>query len=169
MEADVIIRELKNNAVVFKGLLGNTLRHQQYWRSEPNKWNLLEIICHLLDEEQEDWRARVELLLLRPEQDFAPIDPEGWVKTRDYAEQDFQSKLDTFLLEREKNIVWLSNLGTVNWENFKTHHHFGDMSAQLYLENWLAHDLLHIRQIIRLKNEYLRSHSEVNFEYAGNW
>jgi hypothetical protein len=35
--------------------------------------------------------------------------------------------------------------------------------------NWLAHDYLHIRQILRLKYEYLKSISEEDLSYAGEW
>ena len=35
--------------------------------------------------------------------------------------------------------------------------------------NWLAHDYLHIRQIIRLKFAYLQQLSKEDLSYAGNW
>lgn len=39
----------------------------------------------------------------------------------------------------------------------------------MFLNNLLAHDLLHIRQIIRLKFEYVRFKTGDNFNYADNW
>ena len=43
------------------------------------------------------------------------------------------------------------------------------MSAENILANWLAHDLLHIRQITTLHWEYLSNMSESNLSYAGDW
>ncbi len=43
------------------------------------------------------------------------------------------------------------------------------MSAQLFLNNWLAHDLLHIRQILSIKFNYLKENTEEPLNYAGDW
>jgi len=43
------------------------------------------------------------------------------------------------------------------------------MSAKFILANWLAHDYLHIRQITRLKYDYLQDIPNENLSYAGNW
>ncbi|MEM6429633.1 MAG: hypothetical protein AAF708_10365 [Deinococcota bacterium] len=42
------------------------------------------------------------------------------------------------------------------------------MSAQFFLENWLAHDYLHMRQVVKLKYDYLTADG-VNLIYAGTW
>ena len=43
------------------------------------------------------------------------------------------------------------------------------MSAKLFLTNWLAHDYLHIRQIIRYQYHYLKESTAIDLGYAGNW
>jgi len=43
------------------------------------------------------------------------------------------------------------------------------MSASLFLSNWLAHDYLHIKQIIALKYKFLEQFSGVSIKYAGDW
>ena len=45
----------------------------------------------------------------------------------------------------------------------------GPLSARFFLENWLAHDFLHMRQINRRKYEYLRAHVGNALDYAGDW
>ncbi len=37
------------------------------------------------------------------------------------------------------------------------------------MTNWLAHDLLHMRQIIKIKYLYLEQSSNVDLHYAGAW
>jgi hypothetical protein len=39
----------------------------------------------------------------------------------------------------------------------------------MFLHNWLAHDYLHIRQIIRIKYDYLKKTSGEILLYAGEW
>jgi hypothetical protein len=169
MEHNKIIQSLENNISVFNSILsGNDLSFQT-WRSSPEKWNALEIICHLYDEEREDFRARLRQVLEDPSKELPSIDPVAWVKSRDYLKQDYLDKLDAFLDEREESIKWLRSLRSPGWENAFQHPKFGPLSANLFLANWLEHDYLHIRQILNLKHEYLKSISGQNLNYAGDW
>ncbi len=43
------------------------------------------------------------------------------------------------------------------------------MTAKMFLSNWLAHDYLHIRQITKLKYDYLKQLTNEDLNYAGNW
>ena len=164
-----IINLLAQNEATFKGLLENTTPEEYTWRPAPNKWNLLEILCHLYDEEREDFRARIDSVITNHAQVFTPIDPQGWVTARKYAEQDFEKILQQFVAERKKSILWLNELVVSDWHSAYQHATFGPMSAAFLLSNWLAHDYLHIRQITRYKYEYLRSISSESLNYAGAW
>lgn len=169
MNYNKIIQELKRNKNIFKGLLENIPPEEHLWKPKPGKWCLLEIICHLLDEEVEDFRTRVTYVLETPELALPPIDPGMWVKERNYIEQNFNKTLKTFLKERERSVSWLLALTNPKWDNFYKHPKLGPMSAKLFLSNWLAHDYLHIRQIVSLKFEYLKYLSNEGLNYAGEW
>ncbi len=164
-----IITQLEHNKKVFENLLKDITDYQYNWRPKPEKWCLLEIVCHLLDEEIYDFRARVKHTLEYPEKDLIPIDPEGWVTTRNYISKDYDNTLKLFLAERQNSIAWLQQLGDVNWNNELKHPELGNLSAELFLRNWLAHDYLHIRQILRYKFELLKSSSKIDLNYAGDW
>lgn len=139
------------------------------WKPAPDKWCMLQVVCHLLDEEKEDFKKRMKHCLENPKAPFESIDPQGWVESRKYMEQNYEEKAAAFLAERKASIVWLESLVDPPLQNFHEHKHFGPMSAQYFLENWLAHDYLHIRQLLRLKNGYLRANVSGSVEYAGNW
>ena len=164
-----LIQQLQRNKEVFSSLLSTINPDMIHWRPAENKWSLLEIVCHLYDEEREDFRARIQSCFDRPEQAFVPIDPQGWVESRNYADQDYQTKVQAFLAEREHSIVWLQQLTEPNWVLGIDHQHFGRMSATMLLHNWLAHDYLHIRQIVRYHFMFLQSNADVSLEYAGVW
>lgn len=164
-----IIQELERNQKVFEGLLKGLTKEAYLWQPLPEKWCLLEIVCHLYDEEKEDFGYRTRHVLETPAEPFPSIDPQGWVLERNYKEQPFEVILSRFLTERERSIAWLKSLSSPNWSQFYDHPKFGPMTAQMFLSNWLAHDYLHIRQIIRLKFDYLKHLSKETLGYAGEW
>ena len=48
-----IVQQLKKNKLVFLELLQGVDPKLVYWKQEEDKWCLLEILCHLYDEEQD--------------------------------------------------------------------------------------------------------------------
>lgn len=169
MKPEDIIRQLEANLSVFSGLLVNKPEECIRWKPEPAAWSLLEIICHLYDEEREDFRTRVLHTLTTPEHPVPSIDPQGWVRDRDYAMQDYSEKVKAFVEERTASVQTLRNLGQPDWTRVYHHPTLGTISAFQFLTNWLAHDYHHIRQINRRLYEYLRHHSGVDLGYAGDW
>ena len=169
MHQITIAKALGRNKEVFNSMLSGLPEVEYRWKPTEDKWCLLEIICHLYDEERDDFRARVRHALETPEKPLLPIDPEGWVKSRKYVEQDYQEAVNKFLFERNLSLDWLKSLKDPNWESTTIHPILGSMSAKLYLTNWLAHDYLHIRQINRVKYQYLQSVTPQRLSYAGEW
>ena len=168
METTYIIRQLDLNKGAFEQLLKVKRPEEALWKPKPEQWCLLEIVCHLVDEEVEDFRLRVKTAL-NPELPLVPIDPESWVAERKYLEQDFDNKVAEWVAERERSLHWLQSLGPVDWQSALPHPDFGPLSAYHFLANWLAHDHIHIRQILKVKQAYLAQLSGQNLSYAGNW
>lgn len=139
------------------------------WKPAPDKWCLLEVVCHLADEEREDFRARVRHVLTTPGEALPPIDPQGWVQERKYISRAYNDMVEIFLEERKASVAWLQSLNQPNWANAYQHPKFGPLTAELFLANWLAHDYLHIRQILGLKHGLLRLRSTQDLSYAGEW
>lgn len=164
-----IIYELEKNKNVFRALLSNLTEEMYLWKQNSEKWCLLEIVCHLYDIEREDFGTRTRLILESSSIPLPPIDPQGWVRTRNYKEQSYDDKLNSFLTEREQSVKWLNCLSNPNWDNTYQHEKIGEMSAKMLLSNWLAHDYLHIRQITKLKYDYLKQRTGEDLDYAGTW
>jgi len=169
MNQSITIKALASNAATFKAMFSDVPKEMYLWKPAPDKWCLLEIACHLFDEEREDFRARVKDTLLTPEKSWPSIDPLKWVVERKYMEQDYESKIVAFLNEHADSIRWLESLVNPNWNNSHTHPKVGPVKAELLLVNWLAHDYLHFRQITRTKYLYLQAHAGVPRDYAGTW
>ncbi len=169
MVPEKIFDELHRNKNIFQELLSNISKESIYWSQNPEKWCLLEVVCHLYDEEREDFRTRVKCVLEDPESPPPSFDPIIWVNERNYKGQNYDIILSKFLLERENSVQWLRAIQNPEWSNTYLHPKLGPMSAYLFLTNWLAHDYLHIRQIMRLKYDYLKETSGESLQYAGNW
>jgi hypothetical protein len=169
MEYRKIILELSRNKQVFNELLSGVEAEVYLWKSSPDRWSLLEIICHLYDEEREDFRYRMGHVLESPEKALPKIEPSQWVDERNYITQDFSVMLQKFLSEREISLDWLNKMNEPDPNKFIMHPEYGKMTARSFLCSWLAHDYLHIRQITKLKYDYLAKTSGENILYAGNW
>lgn len=164
-----IIAEFKRNRTVFSGLLEGLEPALYSWKPDSKSWSILQIVCHLYDIEREDFRERVQSVLEDPKKAFRSIEPGDWIEGRKYAEQDYDAKVADFLSERDQSVEWMQGLSNPNWDNTYHHQIRGDMSAALFLSNWLAHDQLHIRQINRIKRQYLQEQTGIDLTYAGNW
>lgn len=164
-----IVNQLEANLDTFRSLLDVSDSNLILWKPQPDKWCLLEMVCHLLDEEREDFRARTRWSLEHPETMPPGIDPVGWVTQRAYMEQDYDEVVRTLLNERKESVKWLRSLDNPDWSLGFDHTTLGRLTAGLFLSNWLAHDYLHFRQINNLKYAYLKTQSDEDLTYAGNW
>jgi hypothetical protein len=166
---DYSLKTLKKNRNVIFNLLEGVDEKVYRWKSDIKKWCLLEVICHLYDEERLDFRTRIDYTLHRPGEMPPTFDTQAWIIDHDYINQDYQEMLSTFFEERNVSIKWLEELKDPKWDNFFEHPRFGKMTARMFLANWIAHDYLHIRQIIKVKFQYLDQFSSEQLSYAGNW
>ena len=170
MDSKALIQRLDANRAVFPPLIGAVTEEQARWRPGPDKWSLLEVVCHLLDEEREDFRRRLDLTLRDPESPWPPIDPPAWVEQRRYRDRDLGASLAEFLAERDNSLAWLRSLADPAWENRYEHPLLGTIRAGDLLASWVGHDLLHIRQIIGLQWGWAASLAgPYDTKYAGEW
>lgn len=143
---------------------------QARWRPDPEHWSILEVVCHLYDEEREDFRFRLRQSVERPDLALPPIDPQGWVTARRYHERDLAASIDQWRAERQASIAWLRTLTFDDWGRGINHPHLSDMRVGDLLAAWVAHDLLHIRQLNELHYRYLTAQAApYSVEYAGDW
>lgn len=169
MDRPHLIHQLARHRDVFRAMFTGLTPEEIRWKPAPEKWCAVEIICHLYDEEREDFRARLSSTLATPGEPWPKIDPQAWITERRYMEQDFTAVLENFLQERDKSVAWLRGLSAAPWANAYMHSKVGPVSCDLLLTNWVAHDLHHIRQLNNLRYDHLRSFSTVPLDYAGTW
>jgi hypothetical protein len=169
MNFDKLYQELQYSTEMIRALLSGITQEEAQVKPSPESWSILEVVCHLYDEEREDFREHVDYILHRQNEEWHGIDPQGWVTERKYNDQDFAEMQKKFFSEREKSLDWLEELRNTNWEATYTSL-YGTTSAGEMFACWVAHDNLHVRQLVELRRLRLENMSKLyNLEYAGDW
>ncbi len=133
-------------------------------------WSILEIVCHLVDEEMRDFRARVDSTLHDPSKAWEPIDPEGWAVADHYNQRELEEQLARFAEERAESVSWLRRHINPDWTLAYEHPEIGTLRAGDLMASWGAHDTLHLRQIAKRLYELAARDTEgFSAEYAGGW
>jgi hypothetical protein len=169
MNITAIYAQMSTQADTIVALTQGISAEQAGWKPDPDAWSMLEVINHLLDEEREDFRVRLGLILYHTDQPWPPIDPQGWVTSRHYNERDFEESVRLFSAERQNSLNWLRSMPKPDWQTTVTAP-WGSIAAGDMLAAWVAHDLLHIRQLIELHWAYtIQALQPFSTQYAGDW
>ena len=169
MDFDRIMAQMGRNARAIQALVQGIPDGQARWKPGADDWSILEVINHLYDEEIEDFRAHLDLILHRGDEPWSRINPEGWVVERRYNERDMAQSLRAFLEARVMSLDWLRDLDAPDWQKVYEAP-FGQISAGDMLASWLAHDLLHMRQLVELRwADTVRLVQPYGVRYAGVW
>jgi hypothetical protein len=169
MEYNYCLKQLAGDMLRIRLLAQGVDDEQARWRPDADSWSILEVICHLLDEERKDFRVRLDITLHKPDETWPGIDPAGWVTEHNYNEQVLAASLQAFQEEREASLAWLKRLEAPDWEaSYEAP--WGTMRAGDLLASWVAHDLLHMRQLVELHWAYNEQKVlPYSTRYAGEW
>jgi DinB family protein len=169
MEFGMLYQDLAHGAEIIRALVLGVTQEEAQVKPTPESWSILEVVCHLGDEERDDFRLRVDFTLNRPGEIWPPIHPGAWVTERKYNARDLEQSLKDFLAERGKSLVFLKGLESANWKA-STLTQFGERKAGDLLGSWVAHDNLHMRQLVELRRVRLQKITDpYDIRYAGEW
>ena len=169
MEFQKLFEELQNSTEMIRALLSGI--SQQDAQSKPNAeaWSILEVVCHLYDIEREDFREHLDFILHRQNEEYHAIDPQSWVKDRNYNGQNFVEMQEKFFAERQRSLEWLEEIANSDWDTVYTSP-YGSPTAGEMFASWVAHDNLHIRQLVELRRARIENLTKpYPIEYAGDW
>jgi hypothetical protein len=117
----------------------------------PNTWSAFDVIGHLIHGERTNWVPRIEHILQHGDTvTFTPFDREGmFVESKG---RSLQELLDAFDQVRTQSLSRLSELQLTDadLEKHGRHPEFGVVTMRAHMATWVAHDLGHIRQIVRV-------------------
>ena len=169
MEPKILIEQLEINSRRIQAMVEGVSDEQAHWKPDAASWSILEVVNHLYDEERQDFRVRLDIILHRPGEAWPPIDPQGWVTERQYNQRNFEQSIENFLSERRDSLKWLKDL---RGEDFTTSvpTPWGSITAGDMFASWITHDSLHMRQLVELIHAWIVRISEpYSGDYAGEW
>lgn len=114
-------------------------------------WSPYDVAGHLLHGEHTDWMVRIKICLSeRGDKKFTPFD--RFAQFRESEGKTLVQILDEFAAARKQNLDELKSLGITEADLDKTaiHPAFSTVTLRQLLSTWVAHDLSHIGQVVRV-------------------
>jgi hypothetical protein len=168
MQFETLFAELVDSTNMINALLAGIGEEEARLRPSPESWSVLEVVCHLYDEEREDFREHLRFIL-NPQGEWHRISPQSWITERRYNERKLREMKEKLFGERNQSLDWLKSLEKADWETRYTSE-FGTLTAGEILASWVAHDNLHIRQLVELRRARIeRITQPYSIAYAGEW
>lgn len=169
MDYEVLFTQLQQHAHAIQALTRGLSPDDARWKPDADAWSVLKVINHLYDEERRDFRVRLDIILHRPHEAFPHINPPQWVIDEKYSERELDTSVQDFLDERAASLRWLTGLAPFNQDATHTGE-FGTVTAGEMFSAWVAHDVLHLRQLVELHYALVQKHAApFILEYAGAW
>jgi DinB superfamily len=150
-DRSALVNESRRELARFPALLGSLVAglDAESWRARPvpDEWAPVEIVCHLRDEEAEDFGARVRVILAGQDR-FEPIDPERWAVERHYREADPATALAAFRRLRAENLALLADARIDDLARAGAQPGGSVLSGLDLVVAWVTHDRLHLHQLV---------------------
>ncbi|MGE1113524.1 DinB family protein [Priestia megaterium] len=131
-------------------------------------WNTSEVIEHLIEAEKNNWIPRLEFILQKGKEGaFPPFD--RYAHLNKESANSIEEKLLEFKKVRIQNLHQLKLLvkHEKHLEVRGEHPDFREVKVRELLSTWVAHDLTHIAQIVRIMAERYREDVGPWEEYLG--
>ena len=169
MNVNVLVSELASAPAIVRALTSGVPRRVLLQRPAPDAWCMLEVLCHLLHEERFDFGPRLDATLHRSGQPWPDSDWDGWMKAYQAEPPELEATLNAWETERRRLLAWLRSLVAPDWDaTYQAN--WGPIRAGDVLAAWAAHDILHQRQLVRLRYDRIVARAApYGVCYAGEW
>ena len=169
MQFETLLQELTASTEMIRAMLAGLTQEEAQVKPSAEAWSILEVVCHLYDIEREDFREHLDFILHRQDEEYHVIDPQAWIKERNYNQQNFLEMQEKFFAERQKSLEWLGSISKSDWD-VSYESRYGSVSAGEMFSCWVAHDNLHLRQLVELRRHRIEMITRpYPIEYAGEW
>ena len=119
-------------------------------REAPGKWSIGEVIQHLADSELVG-ANRFRMVMAHENPPLLAYDQDLWAERLRYSESNVDEALDEFALVRRSNVRLFERASESDFERVGMHSERGEESLRHLLKLYAGHDLVHLRQIERIR------------------
>lgn len=127
------------------------LTPQQLRQAEaPGKWSIAQVLQHLADSDLV-WGWRVRLILAQDRPPITGYDQDLWADRLHYADADADQALEELRVLRRGNLRLIERATPQDLKRVGVHSERGEESVEYLCGLYAGHDLLHLRQIARIR------------------
>jgi len=119
----------------------------------PGKWSILQVLGHLVDTEL-TYGFRARLILAQDRPPIAGYDQDAFGERLHYNEMDPRQLLETLRMVRRHNLALADRLSDEELDREGLHSERGPESVRMIIRMMAGHDLVHRRQIQRIKDSF---------------
>jgi hypothetical protein len=117
----------------------------------PDKWSIGQVLQHLADSELV-WAWRLRLILAEERPVLTGYDQDAWAQRLRYADADPADALSLFGVVRRANLRLVERASPGDLQRVGVHVERGEESLTHLVRLYAGHDLLHLRQIARIRD-----------------
>jgi hypothetical protein len=116
----------------------------------PGKWSMRQVLQHLADSELV-WGYRLRMVLAHDRPQITGYDQDLWADRLRYSEADPGRALEDFAALRQANLRLLTRASADDLNRVGVHAERGEESVAHMIRLYAGHDLLHLRQLERIR------------------
>jgi DinB superfamily len=116
----------------------------------PGKWSIGEVMQHLADSDLV-WGYRVRMVLAHDRPQLTGYDQDLWADRLRYRDGDAGEALERFSVLRRSNLSLLERMSESDRRRVGLHVERGEETIEHMIRMYAGHDILHLRQIDRIR------------------
>lgn len=141
---------LRQTESALRDVLDGLAEEQRTQAEAPAKWSVRHVIQHLVDSELV-WGYRLRMVLAHDRPTLTGYDQDRWAERLGYGDVDAEQALRDFAVLRDGNLRLLARLSSDALARVGVHAERGEESVAHMIRLYAGHDLLHLRQIDRIR------------------
>ncbi|MGE4054702.1 MAG: DinB family protein [Vicinamibacterales bacterium] len=146
-EPIAVLREMPSAlSRAIEGLSPQQLRQPE----QRGKWSIGQILQHLADSDVV-WAWRMRLILAQDRPQLTGYDQDLWAERLNYDQEDPSEALELFAVLRRANLRVIERASPADLKRVGVHVERGEESLEHLLRLYAGHDLMHLRQIERVR------------------
>ncbi|MGH7449566.1 MAG: DinB family protein [Longimicrobiales bacterium] len=120
----------------------------------PDKWSIRHVLRHLADSDLV-WAWRLRMVLAQDRPPLIGYDQDAWAARLRYQDAPAHESLEEFAIVRRGNLRLLEHAAPADLDRVGVHAERGEESLKHMMRLYAGHDLLHLRQIDRIREAVL--------------
>jgi DinB superfamily len=141
---------LRATPAALRQAVAGLAEHQLSTPEAPGKWSIRQVVRHLADGEVV-WGWRLRLVLAQDRPAITGYDQDAWAERLRYDEAPVDEALDEFAALRRTHLRLVGAATDADRARVGVHAERGEESVAHMMKMYAGHDLLHLRQIERIR------------------